>query len=174
VPRSSDAKIDAKSIADGLRQQLASGSDPEKLQKDAYAQLKNTGQPPSTKFGAKRRGTLPPAQDQKVFGLKQGEVSEVIPDSVGYVIYRVDSKRELPFEDVKEDVKRRLTQQRLTDEGDKIFKAAKTDFNEAYFGPTNTGSPLGGPAPPSMKRPSEPAPASPAATPSQPASPPKH
>jgi parvulin-like peptidyl-prolyl isomerase len=174
VPRSNDAKIDAKSIADSLRQQLVAGGDPEKLQKDAYTQVKNTGQPPSTKFGAKRRGTLPPAQDQKIFALKQGEVSEVIPDSVGFVIYRVDSKRQLPLEDVKEDVKRRLTQQRLTDEGEKIFKSAKTDFNEAYFGPTNAVSPLGGPAPPTMKRPSEPAPAAPGATPNQPASPPKH
>lgn len=170
VPRSSDAKIDAKAIADSLRQQFAAGGDADKLQKEAYTQVKNTGEPPSTKFGAKRHGTLPPAQEQQIFNLKQGEVSQVIPDSVGFVIYRVDSKRQLPFDDVKADVKRRLTQQRLTDEGEKIFKSAKTDFNEAYFGPMNAGSPLGGPAPPSMKRPSEPAPG--AST--QPAAPPKH
>lgn len=174
VPRSSDTKIDAKSIADNVRQQFAAGGDADKLEKDAYSQLKNTGEPPSTKFGAKRRGTLPPAQEQQIFTLKQGEVSQAIPDSVGFVIYRVDSKRQLPLEDVKEDVKRRLTQQRLTDAGEQIFKAAKTDFNEAYFGPTNTGPPLGGPAPPSMKRPSEPAPAAPGTTPTQPAAPPKH
>lgn len=176
VPRSSDEKVDAKSIADNVRQQFAAGGDAGKLQKDAYTQLKNTGEPPSTKFGAKRRGTLPPAQEQKIFSLKQGEVSEVIPDSVGFVIYRVDSKRQLPFDDVKEDVKRRLTQQRLTDQGEKIFKAAKTDYNEAYFGSTNAVSPLGGPASPSMKRPSEPPPDAPGATqnPPQPATPPKH
>jgi parvulin-like peptidyl-prolyl isomerase len=174
VPRSSDSKIDAKSIADNIRQQFAAGGDADKLQKDAYSQVKNTGEPPSTKFGAKRRGTLPPAQEQQIFSLKQGEVSQVIPDSVGFVIYRVDSKRQLPFDDVKEDVKRRLTQQRLTDEGEKIFKAAKTDFNEAYFGPTNAPSPFGGPAQPSMKRPNEPAPAAPGATTTQPAAPPKH
>jgi hypothetical protein len=153
VPRSAgDDKAgapDAKAIADTARQQLASGGDPEKLEKQAYDQLKITTQPPSTKFGAKRRGTLPPAHEQQIFALKQGEVSQVIPDSVGYVIYRVDSKQPLAYADVKEEVKRKLTQQRLQDQSQQIFSSAKTDYNEAYFGPD------AGPRPPSMSRPGE-------------------
>jgi hypothetical protein len=153
IPRSSgDTKPgapDAKAIADTTRQQLASGGDAEKLEKQAYEQLKVTSDPPSTKFGAKRRGTLPPAHEQQVFALKQGEVSQVIPDSVGYVIYRVDSTQKLPYEQVKEEVKRKLTQQRLQDQSQHIFSSAKTDYNEAYFGPDVA------PRPPSMSRPGE-------------------
>ena len=144
---------DSKAIADSARQQLAAGDDPEKIQKSVFDQLKNSNAPPSTKFGAKRRGSLAPAHEQKVFALKQGEVSEVIPDSVGYVIYRVDSKQQLPFEQAKEDAKRKITQQRLEDARQQITGASKADYNDAYFGPEATtpkpGS-LGG-APPTLR-----------------------
>jgi parvulin-like peptidyl-prolyl isomerase len=141
---------DSKAIADNARQQLAAGDDPDKVQKAVFEQLKNSNTPPSTKFGAKRRGTLPPAQEQKIFTLKPGEVSEVIPDSIGFVVYRVDSKQQLPFEQAKDEVKRKLTQQRLEDARQHISGASKADYNDAYFGPeTATPQPgsLGSPPP---------------------------
>ena len=131
---SQQSAADSKAIADNARQQLAASGDPEKIQKGVFEQLKNTSEPPSTKFGAKRRGTLPPAHEQKIFALKQGDVSEVIPDSVGYVIYRVDARQQVPFEQVKDEVKRRLTQQRVEDARQKIQQASKADYNDAYFG----------------------------------------
>jgi hypothetical protein len=126
---------DAEAIAKDARQQLASGIDPEKVKKSVYDQLKNTTTPPTTKFGAKRRGTLPPAHEQKVFEMKPGEVSDVISDSVGYVVYRVDSRQELPFDQVKDDIKRKITQQRMEDARQQILNASKADFNDSYFGP---------------------------------------
>jgi hypothetical protein len=141
---------DSKAIADKARQQLVGGDDPDKVQKSVFEQLKNSNTPPSTKFGGKRRGTLPPAQEQKIFALKPGEVSEVIPDSIGFVIYRVDSKQQLPFEQAKDEVKRKLTQQRLEDVRQQVAGASKADYNDAYFGP-ETPAPqpgsLGSPAP---------------------------
>lgn len=130
---------DSKAIAEDARQQLASGGDPEKIQKTMYDQLKNTAQPPSTKFGARRRGTLPPAHEQKVFSLKQGEVSDPIDDSIGYVIYRVDGKQQLPLDQVKEQVKQQLVQQHLKDAQQKIMGASKADYNDAYFGTEVSG-----------------------------------
>jgi hypothetical protein len=60
----------------------------------------------------------------------------VIPDTVGFVIYRVDSKRQIPFDEAKEDVKRRITQQRIRDLQQQFSAAAaKVDYNSAYFGP---------------------------------------
>jgi parvulin-like peptidyl-prolyl isomerase len=126
---------DAEATAKAARDQLAVGGDPEKIQKSAYDQLKNPGQPPSTKFGAKRRGVLPSAQEQKVFALKSGEVSDVITDSVGYVIYRVDSKEQVPFDQAKDQAKQRITQQRLQDARQQITGGSKPDYNDAYFGP---------------------------------------
>lgn len=126
---------DAEAIAKAARDQLAVGGDPEKIQKSAYDQLKNPGQPPSTKFGAKRRGVLPSAQEQKVFALKSGEVSDVIADSTGYAIYRVDSKQQLPFDQAKDQAKQRITQQRLQDARQQITGGSKAAYNDAYFGP---------------------------------------
>jgi hypothetical protein len=149
-PAKGEQAPDPKAIADSARQQLAAGDDPDKVQKSVFEQLKNSNAPPSTKFGAKRRGSLPPGHEQKVFALKQGEVSDVIPDSIGFVIYRADSKQQLPFEQAKDEVKRKLTQQRLEDARQQIVGASKADYNEAYFGP-ETASPrpgsLGSPTP---------------------------
>jgi len=143
---------DAKAIADSAHQQLTAGGDPEKIQKAVYEQLKLTTEPPTTKFGSKRRKTLAPAHEQKVFALKPGETSEVIQDPVGYVIYRVDSKQELPLENVKDQIKQQLTQQRIDDARQKIISASKADYNDAYFGPEASGPKPGqAPVPPTMK-----------------------
>ena len=154
------AAPDSKAIADTARQQLVAGTDPETIQKTVFAQLKTTTEPPSTKFGAKRRGALPPAHEQKIFALTQGEVSEPIPDSIGYVIYRVDSKQQLPFDQVKDEVKKRVTQQRIEDARQHFAASSKADYNDSYFGP-ETANPKGGPALSSpASRPSAPTPRS--------------
>lgn len=129
------AAADPQAIADEAHKQLVAGDDPEKVEKTAYEQLKNTTTPPSTKFGSRRRGSLPPAQEGKIFTLNAGDVSEVFSDSIGYTIYKLDSKKELPFDQVRDDIKRRLTQQHLADSRQKIMSASKAEYNDAYFGP---------------------------------------
>ena len=138
------AAADPQAIADEAHKQLAAGDDPEKVEKTAYEQMKNTTAPPSTKFGSRRRGSLPPPQEAKIFALNPGDVSEVFSDSIGYTIYKLDSKKELPFDQVKDDIKRRLTQQHLEDSRQKITSASKAEYNDAYFGPES------GPARPAM------------------------
>jgi len=157
---------DAEAIAKSAHDQLVVGGDPEKIEKSAFEQLKNTATPPTTKFGAKRRGTLPPTQEQKVFTLKAGDVSEVLSDTVGYTIYRVDSKQQLPFDQVKDQAKQRITQQRLSDVRQQITGGSKADYNDAYFGPETAAA-----APPRVP-PVQSAP--PAATPVQSANPPQY
>ncbi len=138
---------DPQAIADEAHKQLVAGEDPEKVEKTAYEQLKNTTTPPSTKFGSRRRGSLAPAQESKIFAMNPGDVSEVFSDSIGYTIYKVDSKKQLPFDQVKDDIKRRLTQQHLEDSRQKLTGASKAEYNDAYFGPE------AGPARPAMTRP---------------------
>ena len=163
VPQSA---TDAEAIAKAARDQLAVGGDPEKIEKSAFEQLKNSSTPPTTKFGAKRRGTLPPTQEQKVFALKTGDVSEVFSDTVGYTVYRVDSRQQLPFDQVKDQAKQRITQQRLADVRQQISGASKADYNDAYFGPETAAA-----APPRVP-PVQSAP--PAATPVQSPNPPQY
>ena len=157
---------DAEAIAKAARDQLAVGGDPEKIQKSTYDQLKNTTTPPTTKFGAKRRGTLPATEEQKVFALKAGEVSEVFSETVGYTIYRVDSRQQLPFDQVKDQAKQRVTQLRLADAQQQITGASKADYNDAYFGPEAAAA-----APPRVPPPQS---APPAATPVQSPNPPQY
>lgn len=157
---------DAEAIAKAARDQLAVGGDPEKIQKSAYDQLKNTTPPPTTKFGAKRRGTLPATEEQKVFALKAGDVSEVFSETVGYTIYRVDSRQQLPFDQVKDQAKQRVTQLRLADAQQQITGSSKADYNDAYFGPEAAAA-----APPRVPPPQS---APPAATPVQSPNPPQY
>ena len=154
---------DAKAIADSAHQQLTTGGDPEKIQKAVYEQLKLTTEPPTTKFGSKRRKTLAPAHEQKVFALKPGETSEVIQDPVGFVIYRVEGKQEVPLEKVTDQIKQQLTQQRIDDARQKIMSASRADYNDAYFG-TEAAGPKPGqlPAPPIVKPKAEATPSPPA------------
>ena len=157
---------DAEAIAKAARDQLAVGGDPEKIQKSAYDQLKNTTPPPTTKFGAKRRGTLPATEEQKVFALKAGDVSEVFSETVGYTIYRVDSRQQLPFDQVKDQAKQSVTKLRLADAQQQITGASKADYNDAYFGPEAAAA-----APPRVPPPQS---APPAATPVQSPNPPQY
>jgi parvulin-like peptidyl-prolyl isomerase len=153
-PKSTDPAPDGKAIADNARQQLMIGGDPEKIEKGIYDQLKNTNPPPSTKFGARRHGSMPAPQEEKIFAMKDGEITEVMPDPSGFVIYRVDEKKQLAFEDVKEDVKQRIVRQRMGDVREKITNASKADFNDAYFGPEAASPKMGTPGvPPTGSRP---------------------
>lgn len=151
-PKDATPAPDAKAIADNARQQLLIGGDPDKIEKGIYDQLKNTTQPPSAKFGTRRRGSMPAAQEQKIFEMKTGDISEVIADPSGYVIYRVDEKKQLPFEDAKEDVKQRISRQRIADAREQITNASKVDYNDAYFGP-ETPAPRPGGLPPVSRPP---------------------
>jgi len=173
-PAAPSPAADSDAIAESARKQLVAGDDPEKVQKSIYEQLKNTTTPPTTNFGTRRRGALPPAQEQKVFLLNPHEVSEIMSDSIGHVIYRLEAKQVLPFDQVKDEIKRKLTQQRLEDSRQKIMSASKADYNDAYFGP-ETAAPRPGsagapPAASSAPVPRPAVPSSPAAT-SQPSNP---
>jgi parvulin-like peptidyl-prolyl isomerase len=137
--------VDSEAIAKSAREQLTAGGDPDKIEKSVYEQLKTTSEPPPTNFGSKRRGALPPAHEQKVFAASAGQLTDVIPDSVGYVIYRVDSKQQLPFEQVKDEIRRRITQQRMQDIQQQLTSSSKADYNDAYFGPeTPAAAPTSG------------------------------
>lgn len=143
IPRSSSSgkDVDTKQLADQVEQQMIAGGDPEKIQKAVYDALKTTSEVPTTKFGAKRRGTLPATHDA-VFHLNAGQVSGVLSDPIGYVVYKVEAKRLLPFEEVKAEARRSLAGDKFRKEEERIRGAVKIDYNEGYFGamPTTPAS----------------------------------
>jgi parvulin-like peptidyl-prolyl isomerase len=137
-----------KAFAEKARGRAAAGEDLDKIQSDAFAFVKNTQAPPTTQLGPRRRGSLPPDHDAAVFALKPGEVSQLFDTSGGWYLYRVESKRDLPLEEVREEITRRLQPQKLNDARTAISGSVRPEFNPDYFGASPAGAPPSAAAPP--------------------------
>jgi hypothetical protein len=122
-----------KKIAVELRARAANGEDPDKLQEEAFVAAGMTWTPPSTKMEKIRRTTLPPAH-VAAFDLKPGQVSEPISDPSGHYIYKLLSKKTLPLDSVKQEIRNALSAQRYRD-AMQPFQAGNAELNDAYFGP---------------------------------------
>jgi hypothetical protein len=135
-------------LAEDLRARAAAGEDFVKLQKEAFDAAGMKIESPSVNLPSVRRNGLPP-QHATVFDLKQGEVSQVINDSGGHYIYKVNSKQDLPFEQVKSEIHSTVQNQRMREMMEKVNNSFKVETNEAYFGPGGQGAPV----PPRMPNP---------------------
>jgi hypothetical protein len=120
-------------LAEALRGRAAAGEDFGKLQKEAFdaAGMKITA--PNVNLPKVRHSGLPPAH-AAVFELKAGEVSQVINDSAGHYVYKVNSKDVPPLDQVKDEIHSTLQNQRQRELMDKLNSSFKADTNEAYFG----------------------------------------
>lgn len=131
----SASSMDPQQLANQVRDRLQKGEDPAKVQADVFQQEKNQATPPQTKREHVRRGTtLPPADEPKIFALKPGEVSDVMTDAIGYTVYKMGEKKQLPFDSVKNDIKTVLVTQRMKDRLTAITNSTKTELNPDYFG----------------------------------------
>lgn len=132
-PKPSEAEWTA--AAEKLRQEWVAGGDPVKIQHAAFeaAGITATGTP-EISLGARRPGSLPTDQEP-VFRLKTGEVSQVYNDPAAGYIYKVVSARQIPLSEEKESIIKTLQKQDLQDKLEEISKSATPELNEAYFGP---------------------------------------
>jgi len=121
-----------KKIASELRTRAASGEDPDKLQKEAFVAAGMTWAPPNTKMEVRR--TSLPAAHLAAIDLKPGEVSEPFSDTSGHYIYKLLSKKMLPLDSVKQEIRTTLSNERYRD-AMKPFQTGSAELNEAYFGP---------------------------------------
>ncbi len=136
----------AQQVANDIREQAAKGEDPDKLQKAAYDSLGLTNPPGSTDFGKRKRGLFPPAEEQDIFALKPGEVTKVESGPAGFTIWKVDEKQTIPLDQVREEISRNLSQQKMRTKVDSIKAGVHPDFNKAYFAPPPApGMPTGHP-----------------------------
>jgi hypothetical protein len=132
-PASSDA-TDAAG-AEKLRQRWVAGESPTKLQEAAYEASGVTGAgTPDVNLGTRLPGSLPVDQES-VFHLKAGEISQVYSDPAAFYIYKVASIRQITLSDVKDSIVKALQQQQLQDKLDEISKSAVPELNDQYFGP---------------------------------------
>jgi hypothetical protein len=149
---------DLTKLAESLRERAAAGEDFIKLQKEAFEAAGMKMDSPTVSLPKVRRTGLPPAH-AAVFDLKTGEVSAVISDNGGHYVYKVVTKETLPLEQVKEEIRGTLKNQRMKEMMDKYTNSYHADTNEAYFGPPAPAGPMGGrPLPNRMPRPNTPGP----------------
>jgi hypothetical protein len=141
---------EAQANAEKIRQRWLAGEDPVTLQKAAYETAGSTGAAlPDINLGARRPGSLP-ANQEAVFQLKAGEISQAYTDPAGLFVYKVVSVRQVPIGDVKDSIVKTLRQQQLQDKLDEVGKSASPVLNEEYFGPApapGSAAPGGRPSP---------------------------
>jgi PPIC-type PPIASE domain len=126
-------------LGESLRVRAAAGEDFVKLQKEAFDAAGMKIESPTVNLPSVRRTGLPPAH-AVVFDLKSGEVSQVIDDSGGHYIYKVNSKSEIPLDQAKAEIHSTLQNDRMRETMDTLNKSFKVETNDAYFGPGGVGA----------------------------------
>lgn len=123
-------KLDA---AQPIRQRAAQGEDFDALEREVWAAQGHPSGSPLTRMGTLRRADLTETE-QKVFELKPGEVSEPIEEPGGFAIFKLDTKRVQPLSEVENDIRYRLTGERMQEHINKLRSAVSVSVNEDYFG----------------------------------------
>jgi len=141
VPKNNLAAADAHAferraweVASALRQSAARGEDLDQLQKECFETLGFSGMPPSTDVGNRRRSGMSTEVSDAVFALEPGEVSKVEPEAYSFVIYKVEAKRKLPREEVREEIAAEVAKAKLQKALHSITAHVRAELNETYFG----------------------------------------
>jgi hypothetical protein len=132
--RSKVSEQTMKSEAENLYARAVAGEEFTKLQADAYQVAGIKRAAPNTSLSI-RRTSLPPNQ-ASIMDLKPGEVSSVLDDPNGYVIYKVKTKSTLPLDQAREEIKGTLRALRVQDEMRSIQDSVTPALDESYFRPS--------------------------------------
>lgn len=134
--RKQESENTMKAEAERLRARAVAGEDFNALQDEAFRLAGIHSGPSNTNLGKTRRSALPPDQIF-VMDLKPGEVSAVIPDLSGYIIYRVGEKTTEPLDQVQDDIRNTLSAKRVQEQLQGLLETAKPVLDESYFGSQN-------------------------------------
>lgn len=140
--KTEQGEADMTKLAETLRERAVAGEDFAKLQKEAFEAAGMKIESPTVTLPKVRRTGLPPAH-AAVFDLKVGEVSQVISDSGGHYIYKVDTKDQLTLDQARQEIQTALQNKHTKDMMDKVNGSFQVETNEAYFGPMTPAMPPG-------------------------------
>lgn len=131
VKDTSHSGIPAAERAEAVRTRAIDGEDFAVLQREI------TGAP-ETAGSNVRMGPIPcqslPEAHRQVCDLQSGEVSMVLADTLGYVIYRLESRRSWGLEEVRDQIRAILERQRVQEEIQSVRTPISLELDERYFG----------------------------------------
>lgn len=140
-PATAEAKkpteAEQKAYIEQLRKRWVDGGDPVALQKEAIERM-GLSSSPDVNLLNQRPNTFPPDQES-VFSLKPGDVSQPFVDPGATFLYKMVSVQQIPFNDVKSQIAKTIHDQGLREKIQQLDEAAKLTMNEAYFGPEKQG-----------------------------------
>ena len=152
-----EAKAKARAKAEDLLKQINGGADFAELAKANSADPGSAANGGDLGFFA--RGRMVPPFEKAAFELKDGQVSDVVNTSYGFHIIKATGRKEAgvtPFDEVKEDIIRQLTQIKQTEFAKQYIEKLKTEAKIVYPpGKEPKPKPTTPPTPP---RPTPPAP----------------
>jgi hypothetical protein len=131
--RSQQAEQLMKDLAEKLHARAIAGEDFQKLQTDAY-QVAGIKADANSSMGKIRRISLPPSQVW-LMDLKPGEISRVIADSNGYLIYKAKTKGSLSLDQARGEISGIVRSLRIQEKMQVIQESATPTLNEIYFRP---------------------------------------
>jgi hypothetical protein len=124
----------AREVAQEVQGRAAKGEDLDKLQKYAFDSLK-LQDPLRTTMGPVRRGVYSPDEEKQLFALKPGEATGVIELPSAFVIYKLESRKMLKLDEVKDEIKQTLIKENLEQQKQASEKSIKIVYDEQYVGP---------------------------------------
>ena len=127
-------EAEQKAFIEKLRQQWLDGGDATALQKDAFARMGLNGSVPDIDLKNQTPAIIPPNQES-VFELKPGEISQAFLDAGAAYIYKMVAEHQKPLSDVKSQIAKTLHDQMMRDKIQELSESVKPKLNDAYFGP---------------------------------------
>ena len=124
----------AEELINEMRDRLVKGEDPDKLEKEGIERLGQKS-PPPTELVPARRGQYGKEQEEKLFALQPGEVTQVVKLPSVNVAYKLISRRTIPLEEATSEIVAILAADKVETETKALTESVKADYDTAYFGP---------------------------------------
>jgi hypothetical protein len=125
-PAADEAEM--KALADKVQKEAVAGGDFQKLEDEVYEAAGIRDSPP-VDLGTVSRAQIPLEYKEVIFGLKEGQVSEVEPAENAWHIFKVTKTQTLPLERARGIVQA----ERMADIVEPFRSSIKPDLNKEYF-----------------------------------------
>ncbi|MGC2698211.1 MAG: peptidylprolyl isomerase [Candidatus Angelobacter sp.] len=129
----------ARSVVNDIHDRAAKGEDLDKLQKEAFDRL-GLKDPPSTKMGVVRRGLYAAEQENQIFALKPGEVTEIIEQPSAFIVFKLEGRATPTLEQSKDEIVRALTKENMEKQNQAKNGSVQIDYDEQYLGPSQNSA----------------------------------